>query len=182
MVPNLLNYLIGTKFRPIIGYSTSGMRLALERGETEALCGLAYTTLMASNPDWILDKKVHILAQITRTKVPLLGDAPLIYDFVKSEEHKKILDLWTIPQEMGRPYVAPPEVPKERVNALRRAFDATMKDPDFLADAKKTHLFVDPITGEEMTALIAEAYGTPQDIVKKTAQIIDRATFGKKKK
>ena len=178
-VPNLLNFLTGTKFNPIIGYSTGGMRLALERGEVEGLCGLAYSTLMASNPDWVLGGKLNILAQITRKKVPALGKAPLIYDFAKTKEHKQILDLWTVPQELGRPFLMPPKVPADRLEAVRRAFDATMKDPKFLADAKKTHLFVDPITGERIHALIKDAYTTPQDIVNKTARIINYAPFKK---
>ncbi len=180
MVPNLLNNLVGTKFRPIIGYSTTEMRLAVERGEAEALCGLAYTTLMASNPDWILNKRVNVLVQITRNKIPQLGDAPIIYDFAKTEEQRQILDLWTIPQEMGRPFVAPPGVPKDRVTALRRAFDAAMKDKAFLAEGEKAHLDIDPITGEEMTKLIQEAYAVPPEVVKKTAEIVARATYGKK--
>jgi tripartite-type tricarboxylate transporter receptor subunit TctC len=178
-VPNLLNYLTGTKFNPIIGYSTGGMRLAVERGEVEGICGLAYTTMMASNPDWITSGKLNILAQITRKRVPALGKAPMIYDFAKTADHKKILDLWTVPQELGRPFLMPPKVPADRLEAVRRAFDATMKDPKFLADAKKTHLFVDAITGERIHALIKDAYTTPQDIVKKTAKIINYAPFKK---
>lgn len=180
-VPNLLNVLVGTKFRTIAGYSSSGQRLAIERGETDALCGLAYSTLMTSNPDWILDKKVNILIQISRKKRAELGDTPGIYEFAKTDADRKLLDLWTIPQEMGRPFVAPPELPKERVTTLRRGFDATMQDPVFLEEAKKAHLVIDPMTGEEMSALIGAAYETPKEIVEKMVHIVQNASFTKKK-
>lgn len=180
-VPSLINYLAGTKFRPIVGYSSSDQRLALERGEVEALCGLAYSTLAVSNPEWIKDKKVNILVQITRKPIAALGPVPLIYDFATSDADKRLLDLWTIPQEMGRPFAAPPGVPDDRLTALCRGFDATLKDPEFLAEARKTNLDIDPITGEEMGKLVQQAYATPKDIVAKMAELVDKAYFSEKK-
>lgn len=181
-VPSLLNSLVGTKFRPIVGYSSTEQRLAVERGETEALCGLAYSTLMASNPDWIMGKKVNVLVQITRSRIPALGDTPLIYQYAKTEDDRRLLDLWTIPQEMGRPFGAPPAVPADRLEALRRGFDATLKDQAFLAEAKKANLDLDPITGEQVGQLIEQAYGTPAAVIARLAQIVDKAYFSEKGK
>lgn len=179
-VPSLINHLAGSRFRPIVGYSSSEQRLALERGEAEALCGLAYSTLLASNPDWILEKKVNVLVQITRKPIPELGSTPLIYDFAKSDDDRRLLDLWTIPQEMGRPFAAPPAIPADRLAALRRGFDATMRDPAFLAEAKTAHLDIDPITGEQMGKLVQDAYATPPDVVAKMTELIEKANFSKK--
>lgn len=179
-VPSLLNYLAGTKFRPIVGYSSTEQRLALERGETEALCGLAYSTLLASNPDWFQNKRVNVLVQITRKPNPDLAGAAHIYDFATKDEDRRLLDLWTIPQEMGRPFGAPPGLPPDRLAALRRGFDATMTDPEFLAEAKKTALEIDPITGEAMAKLIEDAYTTPPEIVARMTELVDKAYFSKK--
>lgn len=171
-LPRLLNALIGTKFKVILGYGTSEQRLALERGEVNGVCGLSYTTLIASNPDWILNKKVNILLQTGDKPHPAMADVPLAVNLVKNDADRGILRLYALPGEMGRPYAAPPDVPKERVEALRRAFDATMKDQAFLADAEKTHLEIDPLTGEEMNKLLKEAYAAPSASIKRMSEIM----------
>lgn len=180
-VPNILNHLLGTKFKVIIGYDTSGQRLALERGEVGGICGLSYSTLMASNPDWILDKKLNILVQFGMGRSVDLPDVPGVTEFVKDPNDRKILELLAAPQEMGRPIAAPPEVPADRVQALRRAFDATMKDPQFLEEAKKTFLFIDPMTGEQVTDMIKQIYTTPKDVLAKAAELMSAIPVEKKK-
>jgi tripartite-type tricarboxylate transporter receptor subunit TctC len=173
-LPRLLNELLGTKFKVVNGYGTSEMRLAVERGEAEGICGLSYTTLLASSPEWILNKKINILLQTGNTRHPAMPDVPLAVDKAPTEEGKAILRLYSTPEEVGRPFVAPPNVPKDRVNALRRAFDATMKDKGFLADAEKTHLEIDPVTGEDMQKLLEQAYASPPAVIEKVRAVVGR--------
>jgi tripartite-type tricarboxylate transporter receptor subunit TctC len=173
-LPRLLNELLGTKFKVVNGYGTSEMRLAVERGEAEGICGLSYTTLLASSPEWILNKKINILLQTGNTRHPAMPDVPLAVEKAPTEEGKAILRLYSTPEEVGRPFVAPPNVPKDRVNALRRAFDATMKDKGFLADAEKTHLEIDPVTGEDMQKLLEQAYASPPAVIEKVRAVVGR--------
>jgi tripartite-type tricarboxylate transporter receptor subunit TctC len=180
-LPNMMNKLIGTKFKVIIGYSTEGQRLALERGEVTGICGLSYTTLYASNPEWILQKKLNYLAQSGLVKNADLPEVPLVTDFIKDPNDKKIVELWASSQEMGRPIVAPPEVPADRIQLLRRSFDETMKDPEFLAESKKAYQFVEPMTGEEMTDLIKKLYTTPKDITDRLQALTTNIPVEKKK-
>jgi tripartite-type tricarboxylate transporter receptor subunit TctC len=169
-----INELLGTKFKVVNGYGTSEMRLAVERGEAEGICGLSYTTLLASSPEWILNKKINILLQTGNTRHPAMPDVPLAVEKAPTEEGKAILRLYSTPEEVGRPFVAPPNVPKDRVNALRRAFDATMKDKGFLADAEKTHLEIDAVTGEDMQKLLEDAYASPPAVIEKVRAVVGR--------
>ncbi|MGE5539610.1 MAG: Bug family tripartite tricarboxylate transporter substrate binding protein [Gemmatimonas sp.] len=173
-LPALLNQLLGTKFKVINGYGTSEMRLAVERGEVEGVCGLSYTTLIASSPAWILDKKINILLQTGDKRHPAMPDVPLAVEKAKTEDGKAILRLYSTPEEIGRPFVAPPGVPSDRVEALRRAFDATMADKGFLADAEKAHLEIDPVTGEDMERILKAAYSAPPVVVAKVREVLGR--------
>ena len=171
-LPKLLNQLIGTKFHVILGYDTNGQRLAVERMEVDGVCGLSYTTLIASNPDWILNKKVNILLQTGDAPHPAMPDVPLVINLVKKPEDKAIVRLYALPGDIGRPYAAPPDVPADRLTALRRAFDATMKDKEFLAEAEKAHLEIDPLSGEDVTKLLHEAYASPPEAIKRMNEIM----------
>jgi tripartite-type tricarboxylate transporter receptor subunit TctC len=170
-LPKLMNDLIGTKFHVILGYDTAGQRLSVERGEVDGVCGLSYTTLIASNPDWILSKKVNILIQTGDQPHPAMKDVPLLINMVKPQD-KALVKLYALPGDIGRPYVGPPDVPADRLNALRRAFDATMKDKEFLAEAEKTHLEIDALSGEDVTRLLHEAYASPPDAIKRMNEIM----------
>jgi tripartite-type tricarboxylate transporter receptor subunit TctC len=181
-LPNMMNKLIGTKFKVIIGYSTEGQRLALENGEVGGICGLSYTTLMASNPEWILQKKLNILVQSGLEKNKDLTDVPLLTEFIKDENDKKIINLLAAPQEMGRPIVAPPGVPADRVQALRRSFDQVMKDPDFLAESTKAFQFVEPMTGEQMTTMLKEIYQTPKALLDRATELTSNVPVEERKK
>lgn len=169
-VPHLLNRLTGTKFKVINGYSTSAQRLAVERGEVEGTC-LSYSTFKASNPEWIENKKINLLVQVGLSRHPDIPEVPLATDFLLDRNDEKVMELLNIPQEMGRPIVAPPDVPAERLQALRRAFDATMKDPEYRAESKRAHLEVDPMTGEAMTEMIRRAYAMPKALIARAADI-----------
>ncbi len=175
-LPRIVNAMLGTQFRVIGGYSTTESRLAVERGEVEGICGLSWSTLKASNPAWIADKRLNVFLQTGAKPHPDLPDVPLLISKVTSAEDRRILELLGVPEDMGRPFAMPPGSPAHMVVALRRAFDATMKDKDFLAEAAKAQLEVDPLTGEEMVKLIADAYATPAPLVARAADLLGRQT------
>lgn len=171
IMPKILNQFVGTKFKVVGGYTEgSGTTLALERREVDGVCGLSYSTLKTMHPDWFRDKKVNILVQIGLEKSRDLPDVPNALDLVPNAEDKQVLSLILVRQEMGRPFAMPPNVPADRVAILRAAFEATLKDPAFLADAEKLQMEVDPLTGVQIQDLLKTAYATPRPIVQRAAQ------------
>jgi tripartite-type tricarboxylate transporter receptor subunit TctC len=169
-LPKILNGMLGTKFKVILGYSTTGSRLAVERGEVDGVCGLSYSTLKASNPDWIRNNRINVLLQTGSKPQQGLAKVPLVSDLVTDPENKKLIALLGFAEEIGRPFMMPPDTPKDMVTAIRRAFDATMKDPGFVADAEKAMLEIDPVTGEEMEQIIKTAYESPKSLVQRAAE------------
>jgi len=164
--PNMMNRMLGTKLKIILGYpGTKEVYLAVERGELDGYFGGTLSSLLGSYPGWITDGKIKILVQIALEKAPQLPDVPLLSDFVRSDAERQALKLVLSPQLMGRPYLAPPDLPEDRAQALRAAFDATMKDPSFLADASKLSVDVSPMSGAEIVQLLKDIYATPQDVV-----------------
>ena len=177
-MPRIFNALLGTHFKVIQGYSTTGQRLALERGEVEGICGLSYSTLLASNPDWIIKKQLNILAQVGLQKHPDMPDVPMALDMIADPTKRSVLEMLLIPQEMGRPILAPPGLPADRLAALRTAFDATMKDPKFLSEAKRAKLLIEPLTGAEMDSLLKKAASYPGEIVTEAAKMVGKPPKG----
>jgi tripartite-type tricarboxylate transporter receptor subunit TctC len=174
IVPKTLNALLGTKFKVIAGYDTgAGLTLAVERGEAEGICGLSWSTIKASRPHWITDKLLNVIVQMGLTKLPDLPDVPSALDLVGDMESRQVLELILIRQEAGRPFAAPPGVPADRLTALRRAFDATLADGEFRADAQKAQLEIEPLTAVEIETLLAKAYGAPKTIVQKAAALVE---------
>jgi tripartite-type tricarboxylate transporter receptor subunit TctC len=172
LIPRLLNTLLGTKFKVIGGYQTAESRLAVERGEVDGICGLSWTTLKTASPDWIQGKRINILMQTGAKAMHDLPNVPLLIDFVKSPEDRQVLNLIAAPDDMGRPFFMPPGTPTSFVNVLRKAFDATMDDKDFLADAAKRQMEVDPLTGAEMEKTLKAAYATPRPLVEKAMALM----------
>jgi tripartite-type tricarboxylate transporter receptor subunit TctC len=168
-MPRILNGMLGTKFKLIMGYSTTEQRLAVERGEAEGICGLSWSTLKASNPDWTNNHRLNVLVQTGSSAQSDLPNVPLLANLVSSPDDKQVVELMSFYEDMGRPFMMPPGTPKEMVATVRNAFNATMKDPDFLADAKKSNLEVEPVTGEEMEKIIRHAYSTPKELVQRAA-------------
>jgi tripartite-type tricarboxylate transporter receptor subunit TctC len=163
--PKLGEKLFGWKVKVITGYeATPKIHLAMERGEVHGTWA-NWSTLKAIASDWIKDKKIRILAQWALRKHPELPDVPLILEQAKTQEQKQALDLALARLEFGRPFFMPPNVPAERVAAIRRAFDATMKDKEFLAEAEKLKIEVDPLTGEQVAELVVQLYKTPAETV-----------------
>ncbi|MDX1484513.1 MAG: tripartite tricarboxylate transporter substrate-binding protein [Alphaproteobacteria bacterium] len=177
-MPRIFNWAVGTQFRVIQGYSTAGSRLALERGEVEGICGLGYSTMLAANPDWILQGKLNILAQIGLYKHPKLPHVPSILQNITDEKARKVVELLLIAQEPGRPYVAPPEVPADRVAALTAAFEAAAKDPAFLADAKKLRLEITFVDAKTIQGLHKRAYAASRETAEAAAKLIGRPAKG----
>jgi tripartite-type tricarboxylate transporter receptor subunit TctC len=163
--PVLANRLFGFKFKVVTGYeSTPKIHLAMEAGEVHGTIA-NWSTLKAINPNWIAEKKIRILTQWTFQKNSELADVPLFLDLAKTEEERAALKLMLARLEYGRPFFLPPNVPGARVTALRRAFDATMRDPGYLAEADKLKIDVDPLSGEQVAALVEQVSHTPADTV-----------------
>jgi len=169
-IPKMLNTLLGTKFKVVTGYTTTEARLAVERGEAEGACGHSYSTLKASNPDWIINKRINVLMQTGATAQQGLEDVPLLVNLVSDPDKKKVLGLLAYPEEMGRPFYMPAGTPKEYVAAMRKAFDETMKDPAFLADAEKARLEVEPVSGANMEKMIKAAFETPKALIEEASK------------
>jgi tripartite-type tricarboxylate transporter receptor subunit TctC len=165
--PKLAEKLFGWKFKVITGYeATPKIHLAMERGEVHGTWA-NWSTLKAISEQWIKDKKIRILAQWALRKHPELPDVPLILEQAKTEEQKQALQLALARLEFGRPFFMPPNVPADRVNAVRRAFDAVMKDKEFLDEADKLKIEIDPLGGEQVAALIDQIYKTPPATVER---------------
>lgn len=163
----LLTRLFNAKMDLVSGYpGGKEVQLALERHEVDGACG-SYSSLKTQKPEWVREKLVNFLVLIGNKRNPEIPDVPAITELPQSDEVRNVLKVVLIPQTAGRPLMAPPGVPADRITTLRRAFDATMKDERFLNDAAKLGLEVRPETGEEVQRLVAEVYKLPPDIVEK---------------
>jgi tripartite-type tricarboxylate transporter receptor subunit TctC len=165
--PLVLKNLLGFDIKLIPGYpGGNDVLLAMERGEVDGRCGWSWATVKATRPDWVEEGKINILLQLALDKHPDLPDVPLVTELARTEDERQAMELIFARQVMGRPYTAPPGVPAERLDALRRAFDATARDPEFLADAAKVGLELNPVSGEQIDAVIARIYGARPSAVK----------------
>jgi len=168
--PALLDRMFGAKFKIVRGYPGGNeINLAMERGEVKGRCGIPWSTVKAARRDWIDDKKVNFLMQFSLAKHPDLPDVPLVTDLAKTDEQRAIGRLIFSRQVMGRPFALPPGVAQERVAELRKAFDATMADKDYLADAAKMKLEVKPVSGEQIEHLIDDIYQTTSPAIARKA-------------
>lgn len=164
--PRVLNDVLGFNFEVIAGYPGSNdIQLALERGEVEGICSWSYSSSKEQRQTAIEEGRLQNLFQMSLKKNPELPDVPLVTDFADTQKEREVLRLLFARQTMGRPYVAPAGVPDERVAVLRKAMAATVKDPEFLADAEKQGLGIDFVSGEEIQEIVTEAYQYPDDVV-----------------
>jgi tripartite-type tricarboxylate transporter receptor subunit TctC len=169
--PKGLNGLLGTKFKLVSGFKVStDVLLAIERGEVDGLCE-SWDSAFGKRPQLFKDGTFRVLFQAGPT-VEAEIKAPSIFTLAKTPELKQALDFLYAGQGIGRPFVAPPDMPADRVKMVRDAFDATMRDPEFLADAKKGKLDVHPQTGQQLEELIRRIYATPKPLVEKIAALI----------
>jgi tripartite-type tricarboxylate transporter receptor subunit TctC len=168
---NLLRKMFNLPMQLVLGYpSVAEAVLAIQRKEVDGRCGWSWSTLSTRNRDLLLSKQIHVVLQLTDRPVAELAGVPTVLDVADSPEHGAVLKLIVARQTMARPFVAPPGLPPERLAALRNAFDATMRDPEFLADAARQNLDVRPVTGAAADRLIADVYATAPDIVKRAAE------------
>jgi tripartite-type tricarboxylate transporter receptor subunit TctC len=174
--PLVVNRILGTRFKVVRGYdSTPQINVAMERGEVEGIGGIGWQSVKTQVPQWIADKKITVIAQYGLHRDPGLADAPTMLEQAKTDADRAALTMMFARTEYGRPYFAPPDVPAARIEALRRAFDATMKDPQFMADAAQLQLELSPMTGEEVQALVAKLAATPADIVARVRSALESA-------
>jgi tripartite-type tricarboxylate transporter receptor subunit TctC len=165
---NLYKNVFGAKVKLVAGYpGTNEITLAMERGEVEGLCGLSWSTIKTRHAQWLKDGKINLIVQASFKKDPELGHVPLVMDLTQDKEKRQIMTLFLAAQEMARPFAAPPGIPADRKAALVAAFDATMKDPEFLAEAKKLDLDVNPVSGAAIDKLLGELYSTPKGVIQK---------------
>jgi tripartite-type tricarboxylate transporter receptor subunit TctC len=174
LLPLAVKNILGLdQLKIITGYpGTREAAIALERGE---ISGRVWDMegIKAGRPQWLKDGSINIVAQLAPQKMPEVpAEVPLVKEYVANDEDKKVLDVIFVSTILARPYIAPPNVPAERVKALREAFMATMKDPDFLADIQKLQLTIDPTTGEEMERIVREAYALPAGVVAKVRKAL----------
>jgi tripartite-type tricarboxylate transporter receptor subunit TctC len=164
--PLLVNDLLGLKFKVVRGYQgTPQINLAIERGEVAGMGGIGWASVKAQTPQWIAERKIRVLAQYGLARHAELADVPTMLELARSEADRQAMMMLFARTEYGRPYFLPPDVPAARVVALRRAFDATMKDRAFLAETAKLQYDVDPLTGEQVQGLMARLGATPRDVV-----------------
>jgi tripartite-type tricarboxylate transporter receptor subunit TctC len=165
ILPAVMNQFLGTKFKIVAGYKgSSDLGIAIERGEISAFA-FSWIAVVQQWPHWITEKKVKALAVDGLTRDPDLPDLPRLSELTSDPQHKKVLELIGLSSEFGRSYFAPPGVPADRLAALRRGFVATVKDPDFLAEAKKRNLAVEPQTAAELEGFVKQLHATPTDVV-----------------
>lgn len=170
--PKALSSILGMKFRLIAGFpSSSDVFLAMERGEVDGICE-SLDSVHGKKPDWIPKKVVNVIFQGGTEINPEIKDVPFILDLAKTEEQKAAIRFLYAGQGIGRPFVAPPDMAPARLKMLRDAFNATMKDPEFVAEVKRFNLDLDPRTGEQLEKLIREIYATPKEIVERIGELI----------
>jgi tripartite-type tricarboxylate transporter receptor subunit TctC len=169
----LYRNVFGAKIRIVSGYpGTNEIQLATERGEVDGLCGLSWSTLKGRYPHWLKDRKANILVQAGIKKEAELPHVPSASELAKEPDQKQILNLLLIGQAMARPFAAPPDIPADRKATLIAAFDRTMKDPEFLAEAQRLSFDVNPVPAARLDTLLAQAYATPKDVIAKATKAL----------
>ena len=160
------NDVLGTKMKLILGYRGLGdVYAAIEKGELEGSCGITWSSVSAVKTDWIRDSKWRTLVQIASKRHKDLPDVPLLTEFARSDADRKVLELVGLPNLTGRPYMAPPDTPADRVAILRNAFSATLADPAFLADANQAKLPIDPVSAQRIEQVLSDAANMPKDVI-----------------
>jgi tripartite-type tricarboxylate transporter receptor subunit TctC len=171
--PAVLNNVIGTRFKIISGYkSSAAITLAMERGEVTGRCGWSWDSLKSQRPEWLAEKKIDILVQMSMKKLPEIGDVPLAIDLAKNKEQRDVLEFIFGEQNLGKPFVMSGEVPADRVAAIRKAFMRTAADATAVAEMTKMDLGVAPLDGKEMQAIVTKMYATPQTVIDRAGEAV----------
>jgi len=174
--PNMFNNLFGTKFKLVTGYNQgTAITLAMERGEVQGRCGWSWSSINATKGEWLRDKKINLLVVGGLSRDPAIPkDVPMVGDLAENQAQRDIMELAFAPQEMARPILAPPKIPADRLKILRDAFDATMADPEFLAEAERRKIPISPLSGDAVQQLVARIMAKPPEIVNATIDAISR--------
>ena len=174
LYPFALNALVGTKFKIVTGYpGGNDINLAMERGEVGGRGSNSWASWKSTRPQWLAEKKVIVLVQVGVKRSPELPDIPTLQDLAKSDADRQVLTFISADTAISRPLVTSASVPPERVEALRRAFDAAMKDPDFLAEAEKSKTDISPMTGEEAQKIAEATINAPAEVRSRASKLID---------
>ena len=169
--PAMMNELLGTKFKIVTGYAGGNeINLAMERGEVGARIN-SWTSWKVTRPDWLRDKKIIIIAQGGR-RSPELADIPSVEDLARNDDDRQVIQMLMSGSSLGRPFAMPPGVQTQQVAVLRTAFTAMMKDPVVLAEAAAAKMELDPLSGEEMQAMIEALLKTPQAIAERAREFL----------
>jgi tripartite-type tricarboxylate transporter receptor subunit TctC len=174
MYPRLLNAIVGTKFRIVTGYQGSADSImAMESGEAQSFCAWTWGSITSSHPTWLRDGTIKVLVQFGLKKHPDHPEIPFVLDLAKTDKDRQALELMMAPLLFARPFAAPPGLPHDRLMALRRAFNETVGDPAFIADANKQGLEIDLVTGEDIDQTLAKLYKTPADVIERARLAIN---------
>ena len=171
--PKIISGVLGAKLRLVSGYpGGNDIEFAMERGEVDGRCGWSWSSILATKQRLLEDGTIKVFLQLALHKHPDLPHVPLITDLARNEEERQIFRLIFVRCVLGRPFMGPPGMPADRLEALRAAFDATMQDPEFLEEAMRSRLEITPIPGAELQDLVAEVYATSPEIVEKTREYL----------
>jgi hypothetical protein len=169
----IFNDVLGTKFKLVTGYVGSQETiLAIERGEAHGRCVFSLSALKIARPDWLRDRKINVLVLTALEKSAEFSGVPAVVDLVTKQEDRQLLELMVGPSAMARPFVAPPGVSADKAALLRRAFDATMQDGEFRAEAARMQADLAPTTGEYVQKLVARIYATPRPVVERVKKLL----------
>ena len=172
--PKVLNAVIGTKLKVVAGYpSVTAVTLAMESGEVEGLTDWSWSNAKQLKPQYLRNHLASVLMQLNVTRVPDLADVPTPLDFAKTEADKTLLKLYFTPKSVSRPVALPPGTPADRVAILRAAFMETMKDPEFLADAERSNVPVDPSPHQRVETAVEIIRNAPPDVIRRLFQIFN---------
>lgn len=175
--PLVLNHFLGTKFKLIHGYkSGSEITLAMERGEVQGRIGWSWGSLTSRSEDWLKGKKIAVLIQMGLEKAEDLPDVPLVLDLAKTPEDRDAMELIFAATTIGWPSIMPPGTPKDRVQAIRAAYNEMVKSPQFKADADKRNLELDPVTGEQIDKIVARILSFPKPVVERAQRALEPAS------
>jgi tripartite-type tricarboxylate transporter receptor subunit TctC len=183
LMARILNRIAGTKIKVILGYpGSTEVHLAMERGEVTGRCGFGWDSIVSRYYDWITDKKINLLVQLASQKHPDLPNVPAFSDFAKTDAERQMLRVFTLPNEMGRPFFMRAGIPADRFKVLRAAFVAAMKDPQLLADAKKQRLAIAPLDGATVEKMVKEVYGSSPEAIQLASAIVSNSEKLEKRK
>lgn len=171
ILPRILNAVLGTKFKVVLGYATQRARIAIESGEADGACGWSWSTIKITAPEWTQKRLLNLFTQTGAKRQADLPNVPLLTELVTNPDDRQVVEFLSFQQELGRPFLMPPGTPAPMVAVMRRAFEDTIRDPLFVANAHKASMGIDPMTGEAMGETIRKAYETPKPILQRAIEL-----------